>query len=102
MKVALSSAALSVLFITASAGADDVYEARVYKNDKGEALNYRLLVPKEYSPTGTETYPLVLFLHGAGERGDDNARQLVHGTKEFAKDENRQKYPCFVVAPQCP
>ncbi len=102
MKVSLSSAALSVLFISASAAADDVYEARAYKNDKGETLNYRLLVPKDYSQTGTESYPLVLFLHGAGERGDDNVKQLVHGTKEFAKEENRQKYPCFVVAPQCP
>lgn len=81
---------------------DELYQPRVYKNDKGETLNYRLMIPKDYSATGTEKYPLVLFLHGAGERGDDNGKQLVHGTKEFAKDENRQKYPCFVIAPQCP
>lgn len=80
----------------------EFYEARVYKNEKGEALNYRLMVPKDYSPSGTEKYPLVLFLHGAGERGDDNTKQLVHGTKEFATDTNRQKFPCFVIAPQCP
>lgn len=80
----------------------DLYEARVYKNDKGETLNYRLMVPKDYSPSGTEKYPLVLFLHGAGERGDDNTKQLVHETKEFATDTNRQKFPCFVIAPQCP
>lgn len=102
MKVSLLSAAMSLLFASVPTLADDLYEARVYKNDKGETLNYRLLIPKDYSPTGTQEYPLVLFLHGAGERGDDNQRQLVHGTKEFAKEENRQKYPCFVIAPQCP
>lgn len=47
-------------------------------------------------------YPLILFLHGAGERGDDNQLQLLHGVKQFALDQIRAQYPCFVVAPQCP
>jgi hypothetical protein len=38
----------------------------------------------------------------AGERGDDNEKQLVHGVPEFLKKENREQYPCFLVAPQCP
>lgn len=66
----------------------------------GAKLLYRLLTPHAYDPQ--LKYPLVLFLHGAGERGDDNVRQLVHGMNEFASDENRAKYPCFVMAPQCP
>jgi predicted peptidase len=95
--------AWALLFgISGVAFSADLYEARVYKNDKGETLNYRLMIPKGYSPSGTERYPLVLFLHGAGERGNDNAKQLVHGTKEFATDANREKFPCFVIAPQCP
>jgi predicted peptidase len=47
-------------------------------------------------------YPLVVFLHGAGERGDDNEAQLRHGVREFATPANRKKFPCFVIAPQCP
>jgi predicted peptidase len=47
-------------------------------------------------------YPLVIFLHGAGERGDDNQKQLVHGMNDFAADEIMAKYPAFVLAPQCP
>jgi predicted peptidase len=47
-------------------------------------------------------YPLILFLHGAGERGDDNQAQLIHGAYELAGDERMGRYPCFVVAPQCP
>jgi predicted peptidase len=86
-----------------TAGAQqEAYQARVFGTDASRQLKYRLLVPANYSATGTESYPLVLFLHGAGERGDDNTKQLVHGTKEFVTAENRKKYPCFVVAPQCP
>jgi predicted peptidase len=82
-----------------AADAKDVFEARVYEiGDK--KLNYRLMKPKDYD--AAKEYPFVLFLHGAGERGDDNVAQLVHGMNDFAKDENREKYPCFVMAPQCP
>lgn len=82
--------------------AEEHYQAKVYKNDKGEELKYRLMLPKGYSADGKTAYPLVLFLHGAGERGDDNAAQLKHGARQFATDANREKYPAIVVAPQCP
>jgi hypothetical protein len=61
------------------------YEAREYADADGAKLLYRLLKPKEYDPQ--TKYPLVLFLHGAGERGDDNVRQLIHGMNDFASDE---------------
>ncbi|MGL4463361.1 MAG: dienelactone hydrolase family protein [Planctomycetia bacterium] len=71
-----------------------------YKAADG-ALPYRFLTPERPLAAG-ELYPLVIFLHGAGERGDDNEAQLVHGVKEFAKDSARKDFPCFLVAPQCP
>jgi predicted peptidase len=78
----------------------DRFEPRTFTGADGNKLNYRLLKPKDYDPN--RKYPLVLFLHGAGERGDDNQRQLVHGMNDFASDEVMGKYPAFVVAPQCP
>ena len=78
----------------------EVFEPRVYESASGMKLPYRLMKPADYNPQ--TKYPLVIFFHGAGERGDDNTAQLVHGMADFAKDENRSKYPCFVVAPQCP
>src|SRR5437868_5332363 len=78
----------------------DEFEARTYKDEAGKTLPYRLLAPKDYD--AKKSYPLVLFLHGAGERGTDNQRQLVHGTKVFLTPENRTAFPCFVIAPQCP
>jgi predicted peptidase len=86
---------------TVSAADDhrDRFEARTY-DDRGFALPYRLLKPQNYD--AKQKYPLVVFLHGAGERGDENAIQLVHGMNDFASDENMAKYPAFVIAPQCP
>ncbi len=67
---------------------------------KGMTLPYRLLRPAKVEK-GT-LYPLVIFLHGAGERGTDNETPLVHGVKEFAKPASRKAFPCFLIAPQCP
>jgi predicted peptidase len=78
----------------------DMLEKTTYKDAAGKVLRYRLLKPDNYDPK--KSYPLVVFLHGAGERGDDNTKQLIHGVAEFTKPENRKLYPCFLVAPQCP
>lgn len=59
---------------------------------------YRMLRPD--LPLG-ETAPLLLFLHGAGERGDDNQSQLKYLPDHLARPESRKKWPAFVVAPQC-
>jgi predicted peptidase len=83
-----------------AAKAKEVTEPRVFVNAGGARLNYRLMKPLNYD--NTRAYPLVLLLHGAGEKGDDNLAQLAHGMDEFACDDNRQAHPCFVVAPQCP
>jgi predicted peptidase len=63
-------------------------------------LPYRVLLPEDYDPN--KEYPLLLFLHGAGERGDDNEQHLIHGAKLFLTEENRKKFPAIVVFPQCP
>jgi predicted esterase/lysophospholipase L1-like esterase len=52
--------------------------------------------------TEGETYPLILFLHGAGERGSDNEIQLKHFPSKMVSPERRAKFPCFILAPQCP
>ena len=75
-------------------------EAHVYQDHSGKKLPYRLLKPLAIEEG--KKYPLVVFLHGAGERGTDNEKQLVHGVPQFASKENREKYPCFLIAPQCP
>lgn len=65
----------------------------------GYTLPYRVMFPKEYD--ATKQYPLLIFLHGAGERGDDNEKQLTHG-KDFLINNFQTEYPAIVIAPQCP
>ncbi|GAA4470193.1 alpha/beta hydrolase-fold protein [Novipirellula rosea] len=64
-----------------------------------ETFEYRLMKPETIEPG--KKYPLVLFLHGAGERGDDNTSQLKYFPTEMAGEANRKAFPCFVLAPQC-
>jgi predicted peptidase len=68
-------------------------------SDKGDTLNYRFLFP-DNSPL--RKYPLVIFLHGSGERGNDNESQLKWGALNFATDHVMSAHPSFVIAPQCP
>ncbi|MEO6289270.1 MAG: dienelactone hydrolase family protein [Ginsengibacter sp.] len=64
-----------------------------------DTLPYQLLLPAHYD--SHKTYPLVLFLHGSGERGNDNMAQLSHGGDLFINDSIRKNYPAIVVFPQC-
>ena len=75
------------------------YEKRRYiiQND---TLPYRLLLPDNYNPK--KSYPLLVFLHGSGERGNDNEKQLLHGSDLYTSDIFRKNYPAIVVFPQCP
>ena len=65
----------------------------------GDTLLYRQLYP-DYDTI--RKYPLVIFLHGSGERGNDNEAQLKWGVENFATDEMMQLHSAIVIAPQCP
>jgi predicted peptidase len=78
-------------------------ESLVFKSD-GKTLPYRLLKPTDTK--AGEKYPLVIFLHGAGERGVDNTKQLVWFWND--KKPSVMTRPevaaakAFVIVPQCP
>ena len=64
-------------------------------------LPYRLCVPEDYDPN--YAYPVVLFLHGAGESGGDNEKQLNVGMMTpFFEEGFYKKFPCIIVAAQVP
>ncbi|MDC6353100.1 MULTISPECIES: prolyl oligopeptidase family serine peptidase [Robiginitalea] len=83
---------------TAGAQMESPYEKKRFIQG-ADTLNYRLLMPEHFDPT--EEYPVVLFLHGAGERGSDNEKQLTHGSSLFTSPINRSAFPAIVLAPQC-
>ena len=94
-----------LLFVSQLSLAQSDFEQRVFTTKRGQTLPYRILYPKNYDqPVGGKApkYPVVLVLHGSGERGSDNEKQLVHGSKLFLADSTRATYPAFVIFPQCP
>lgn len=98
MKQFLFSCCLLLSALLAQAQTEG-YQKALYIEGK-DTLRYRILYPLDYKPG--KKYPVVVFLHGSGERGMDNEKQLVHGSKLFADSANRKKYPAFVIFPQCP
>ena len=65
----------------------------------GTVMPYRLYVPENYDET--KTYPVIVFLHGAGERGNNNTSQLINGIQAMF-DTHEQMKESIVIAPQCP
>jgi poly(3-hydroxybutyrate) depolymerase/lysophospholipase L1-like esterase len=90
---------LALAVSTVSVFAQDLYEARVFDSADGQ-LPYRILKPPGFD--SSKKYPLVVLLHGAGERGNDNKSQLKWGGALFSDAKNQEKYPAFVLVPQCP
>ncbi|HYC29676.1 MAG TPA: prolyl oligopeptidase family serine peptidase [Chitinophagaceae bacterium] len=90
---------LQSLAFIASAQDKSAYEKHWMTRGK-DTLPYRVLLPKNYD--ASKEYPLILVLHGSGERGRDNEAQLVHGWRLFLQDSIRDRYPAIVVFPQCP
>ena len=78
------------------------FTSHVYQSPKGERMPYRLFTPARLEPG--RTYPLILFLHGAGGSGTDNVKQLeggnVFGALVWTLPENQARHPAFVLAPQ--
>ncbi len=64
------------------------------------ALDYLLCLPADFSRR--ERYPLILFLHGSGERGSDVARVKRHGIPKIVERNPSLLLPFICVSPQCP
>ncbi len=106
MKSLLFRAAI-LLLATSSARADEDLYLRQTVLDSvplPTTVNrtYRLLTPADIAAKPNERFPVVVYLHGGGSRGDDNGRQITETLpKLLATPDMRTKFPCFVVVPQC-
>jgi len=74
------------------------FESSSFNSGK-DSLPYRFLLPEKASVNNK--IPLLLFLHGSGERGNDNEKQLVHGSKFFAEAVINKQHTALIVFPQC-
>ena len=81
---------------------DDAFlERSVTVTEDGEPQRFRHRLLRPARPEPGRRYPVVLFLHGAGERGSDNTAQLKYLPRWMAEPAMQERHPCFLVAPQC-
>jgi len=64
------------------------------------SADYLLHLPRGYDAKDGQHWPLMLFLHGAGERGSDLKKVAVHGPPKMVK--NKTEFPFILASPQCP
>lgn len=72
----------------------------LYIDKAGNQLPYQMMEP--WAAKKGEKYPLVIFLHGSGERGTHNHEQMRNGVHTFCEKNIRENHPCYLLAPQCP
>ena len=76
-----------------------MYTKHQWKQEPFYNFKYVQYLPKDFDEN--QKYPLVLFLHGAGERGDDLDLASCHGFMKHVREEGKE-YPFIYIAPQCP
>lgn len=76
---------------------DAVFPAATFETD-GRTLPYRLFTPPQAGVQ--KPCPVIVFLHGAGQRGDDNTRQLTEWPRYMATEDVQDREPCYVLVPQ--
>ena len=82
---------------SATSARPGVYEERF--DTTSHHIRYLLSLPESYDVRGQPS-PLILFLHGAGQRGDDLGLVSVHGPSQYAAQHS--DFPFVIVSPQCP
>jgi len=95
----LGGAAALLLGMVASAHAGEAHFVASEVTVDGHPYRFQVFVPRDWS--ADRAWPVVLFLHGSGERGSDNEAQLKQGLPPWLK-EHYADFPALVVAPQAP
>ena len=100
MKITLPILLLLTIFSLSSFAQDkSLFEKQLFISGE-DTLPCRILTPMNFD--ANKKYPLLIFLHGAGERGNDNEAQLTWGADLFLDSLHRMEFPAIVIFPQCP
>lgn len=71
-----------------------------YSIERTIHLKYLLFLPEDYEKQPGKKWPMILFLHGAGERGDNLDLVKLHGIAKIVEEQSG--FPFITVSPQCP
>lgn len=99
----LASLVISAVSLFTSHEAQAQQTAQTFKqtvDGKERSLGYLLYLPKGYDAKADKKWPVMLFLHGSGERGDDISKVKVHGPPKIV--EAGKDIPFIIISPQCP
>jgi predicted peptidase len=99
LSLALLAASVSLPALGAGEEPDKVQQEKQFEREitVKVKINYLLFLPADYGKTD-KTWPLILFLHGAGESGNDLAKVKTHGPPKIV--ETKKDFPFIVVSPQ--
>jgi predicted peptidase len=101
---ALFGAALFCLLpsLAKAAPSTSGFHERTIKDPDGKEAKYMLFVPEGYKADGEKAYPVILFLHGSGETGDDGKKQATVGLAPAIRNQEKagKHFPFFAVFPQ--
>jgi predicted peptidase len=87
------------VFIPSDKDSGRVYASKLTFILDSDTLPYRFIEPLG---TRKKKYPLIVYLHGSGARGNDNEKPLQRLPAVFTDSVARTKYPCYILVPQCP
>jgi len=101
LRVSLIALAMLMTLSTESFAADAKtgFLDLVFKDADGTESKYILFVPHDYKPDEKKMYPIILFLHGAGETGSDGKKQAAVGLGPAIKKREKE-FPFFAIFPQ--
>ncbi len=80
--------------------ADAGQHAQKFEKQITVTLDYLLFLPEDYAKDADKKWPLILFLHGSGERGNDINKVKVHGIPKIVED--KKDFGFITISPQCP
>lgn len=100
LRSALCATFLYLLATSASAAPGDWRELYQPVEKKKEGIPCRVMKPINFD--AGKNYPVIVSLHGTGGKGADNRTQLKNWNQQLAEKQRREKFPCYVVAPQAP
>jgi predicted peptidase len=96
----LAFALLSIAFLLPAFVRADEKPAQEAKKSETANLHYLLYLPRGYDEDAKKTYPLILFLHGAGETGTDLKKVKIHGPPKLV--DKKRDFEFIIVSPQAP
>src|SRR5688572_11870657 len=105
MNRAVTSLLMALFVLNAAAQTEDMprnqtAEKSDVKFVKQVTMRYLLFKPEGYDADKKKKWPLMIFLHGAGERGTNLSKVAVHGPPKIVKE--RADFPFVLISPQCP